>query len=143
MLDTLDRKLICENSTLFLGDTRMPSTAVKSDAKIKTKSFKGSLSQGKTKSFKVTVSSGVTILDVDLKWTNKDNKLSLTAVSPSGKTYEPKYDKSDGKEDGEITFRVKANDGKDIEIKNWTFKVFGKSIKESENFALKSIAHLK
>lgn len=121
----------------------MPLTAVKSDSKIRTKNFKGSLLQGKTKICTVTVNSGVMLLDVDLKWTNKDNKLSLTAVSPSGKTYEPKYDKSDGKEDGEITFRIKASDVEDIEIGNWKFKVYGKSIKESENFKFKSSAHIK
>jgi hypothetical protein len=105
------------------------------------RSLNSSISQGQTKTYKVKVDSGVKLLDVDLKWRDKSNKLSLTAYSPSKGTLETQYDKSDGSADGEIAYHIKAKDGGYLEKGDWKFKVYGKSVNGIENYTFKSYAH--
>ena len=131
LLGSLDRTLISRGFPLFLGDTVMASNAVN----------KKYVSQGQTKTYKTKVGSGVKLLDVDLNWGNKNNQLSLTALSPSGKDLETQYDKSDKNADGRITYRIKAKDNGYLEKGDWKFKVYGQSVNGTEDFTFKSYAH--
>jgi Bacterial pre-peptidase C-terminal domain len=100
-----------------------------------------SVNKGVAKYYKVSVDSGVTSLEVDLNWGNKNNSLSLTITTPSGETLGTDHDNSDGKVDGRIHIKIRASAGGYLKQGTWMFKVYGELVSGTEDYTFNFYAH--
>ena len=86
---------------------------------------------------------GVTLLDIDLNWGNKNSRLSVTVYTPTGGSSGTYYDTSDGLRNGRIVLRIKPKSGKKyLQEGSWKFKVYGESVRGTEDYTFKADAHL-
>jgi ribosomal protein L16 Arg81 hydroxylase len=100
------------------------------------------IKKGQAKYCKNSVESGVTLLDIDLNWGNKNSRLSLTTYLPKGGSYGPHYDTSNGVADGRIVLRIKPKTGsRYLQQGDWMFKVYGESVSETEDYTFRSEKH--
>ena len=107
------------------------------------KTAKQVITQGNKKYYKVSVGHGVTLLDIDLNWGNKISRLSVTVYTPTGGSSGTYYDTSDGLRNGRIVLRIKPKSGKKyLQEGSWKFKVYGESVRGTEDYTFKADAHL-
>lgn|GEM_PF-1326777 len=107
------------------------------------KTAKQVITQGNKKYYKVSVGHGVTLLDIDLNWGNKNSRLSVTVYTPTGGSSGTYYDTSDGLRNGRIVLRIKPKSGKKyLQEGSWKFKVYGESVRGTEDYTFKADAHL-
>jgi hypothetical protein len=100
-----------------------------------------SVNKGVAKYYKVNVDSGVTSLELDLNWGNKNNSLSLTITTPSGEILGTDRDNSDGKVDGRIHIKIRASAEGYLKQGAWMFKVYGELVSGTEDYTFNFYAH--
>lgn len=92
------------------------------------------VSQGETDTTTLSVGKAISSLKVECTWSNSNNALKLTVISPSGTSHGPFSDTYDGPKDGHIGVKISKSSGTWPADGVWTFKVYGQSVSGTQRY---------
>ncbi len=98
--------------------------------------YNNTITQGQTVYHQAQVASGQASMNIDLKWKNADDALSLSIYTPDGHILGPYTDTTDGKKDGRINIEVDNPSG--VSGGTWSFKVTGANVTGKDEYYLRT-----
>jgi hypothetical protein len=95
-----------------------------------------SVSQGTTDTSTLSIGKPTKSLTVHCTWNNPSNSLTLTIITPSGTTFGPYYDSSNGAIDGNIGVKISKSSGTWPANGVFKLKVYGKKVTGTQKYGI-------